>query len=155
MQQRLFPLFIDLSKIQVVILGAGAVSYRKAKRILEYGGNVTVISLEIRDKNFLQLQQYYPKLKVLQRQVDLTQDFLGCTLVVTATNDIDFNQQIVEYCQQKAILVNNATSKSSMSASFACSLDTAEHSIAIQSHGNPTQSLSLRERIKIMLDTQQ
>ncbi len=152
MQQWLFPLFIDLSKIQVVILGAGAVSYRKAKRILEYNGNVTLISPEIRDKKFYTLQNTYPMLQIKQRMVNFAQDFLDCTLVVTATDDFNFNQIVVDFCNKHKFLVNNATSKSSMSASFACSVDTSMYSIAIQSHGNPKYSLSLRERIIDMLE---
>ena len=151
MTKRLFPLFIDLSQIKITIFGAGAVAYRKAKRILEYGGNLRIISPEIREPQFQYLQLDYPRLIIEQREVDFEQDFYNCSLIIAATDNIEFNQQVVDYCQQNSILVNNATSKSAMSASFACSLELAETSIAIHSNGHPKQSLALREQIKTIL----
>lgn len=154
MTKRLFPLFIDLSKVKTVILGAGAVSYRKAKRILEYGGNdVTIISPEIRELQFQSLKLDYPNLTIELRFANFEQDFRQCALVIAATDDIIFNQQVVDYCQQNSILVNNATSKLEMSASFACSLELTENTIAIHSNGNPKQSLALREQISSLLNT--
>lgn len=39
-----YPIYLDLSGRKVVVIGAGAVAWRKVQKLLEYGAQVTVIS---------------------------------------------------------------------------------------------------------------
>ena len=47
MENRRFPLFIDLTGRKAVVVGGGAVGLRRAKALRRYGAEVTVVSPDL------------------------------------------------------------------------------------------------------------
>ena len=41
-----FPVMVDLSSMEVLVVGGGRIAYRKVKKLLDFGGRVKVIAPE-------------------------------------------------------------------------------------------------------------
>ena len=41
-----FPVMVDLSAMEVLVVGGGRIAYRKVKKLLDFGGRVKVIAPE-------------------------------------------------------------------------------------------------------------
>lgn len=97
-----FPISINLAHKKCLVIGGGKVSLRKTKQLLKYSADVTIISKTILEDfktlnvNII-LQEFKPS---------YLQDVF---LVVSATNDIKLNQQILDICNSRNILCNSAT----------------------------------------------
>ena len=97
-----FPISINLAHKKCLVIGGGKVSLRKTKQLLKYNADVTIISKTILEDfktlnvNII-LQEFKPS---------YLQDVF---LVVSATNDIKLNQQILDICNSRNILCNSAT----------------------------------------------
>lgn len=97
-----FPISINLAHKKCLVIGGGKVSLRKTKQLLKYNADVTIISKTI-------LEDF----KTLNVNIIL-QEFKASYLkdvflVVSATNDIKLNQQILDICNSRSILCNSAT----------------------------------------------
>lgn len=97
-----FPIFINLNNRRCLIIGGGSVALRKATTLLEFNADITVISPNVIDE-FKSLD-----LKIITRNFK-TSDLIDVFLVVTATDDLQLNQDILNICQDKNILCNSAT----------------------------------------------
>ena len=98
-----YPVNLALENKKCVVVGAGIVALRKARRLLEYGARVSVIAREI----LPQFRGLLKKKKIIfkNKRADL-KDLRGAFLVVAATDDRELNAQIYAYCLKKNILVN-------------------------------------------------
>lgn len=142
MQNRFFPLFVDITGKNVLIVGAGKIAYRKAKTLLEYEANITVITKEIKEPMFESLEN------VLIEQREFNEhDIKDKFLVVAATDDAEFNNYIYNICKMSNTLVNNITSKVDMNCRFASVIETPEYQIGISAKGNPIKSKELKNKI--------
>ncbi len=146
MENRFFPLFINLKNKNTLVIGAGKIAIRKVETLLEYGANVTVITKEIREEKFLTLKNI--DIKIGEFDEALLKDKF---LVVAATDNPEFNRYIYELCNSKNILVNNITSKEDMNCRFASILETEDYQIGISAKGNPSKSKALKNRLKEIL----
>lgn len=146
MENRFFPLFINLKNKNTLVIGAGKIAIRKVETLLEYGANVTVITKEIREEKFLTLKNI--DIKIGEFDEALLKDKF---LVVAATDNSEFNRYIYELCNSKNILVNNITSKEDMNCRFASILETEDYQIGISAKGNPSKSKALKNRLKEIL----
>ena len=102
-----FPVMVDLSAIEVLVVGGGRIAYRKVKKLLDFGGRVKVIAPEF-CKDLYSLAKYLnyeERLIMISRPFEVT-DLEGQDLVYLATDDKDLNSQIGDICKSKKILVN-------------------------------------------------
>ena len=51
-----FPLFIDISKKNILIVGAGEIAYRRTKVLVEFNAKIKIVACEI-DEKFLSLEK--------------------------------------------------------------------------------------------------
>ena len=148
MENRFFPLFVNLTGKEALVIGAGKIAIRKVESLLEYGAKVTVITREIREEKFFNLKDIDIKIGEFDETL-LENKFI----VVAATDNPEFNRYIYELCNSKNILVNNITSKEDMNCRFASILETKEYQIGISAKGNPIKSKALKNRLKEILKT--
>ncbi len=95
-----FPILINIEGKKCVVIGGGSVAERKIKKLLEYGGCVTVISPEITAN----IKKLFEKGKIDYLNKEYSpEDIKDAYLVVAATSDKDVNAQIV---QDARFLVN-------------------------------------------------
>lgn len=135
-----FPLFIDLTNKDCLVVGGGKIALRKVKSLVEYGARVIVIAPYI-------LPEIIDLDIEVEKRVFKVEDIKDKFLVVAATDDENLNEMIVDLCEDNNILVNNITSKVYMSARFTAHIDTNEYQIAVSAKGNPKESVKLKKEL--------
>ena len=147
MANKFFPVSIDLNNKNVLIIGAGKISLRKVETLLKYNCNITVITKEILEEKFLELEKNN-KIKIFKNQ-EFEEKFLqDIFLVVVATDNEVLNKNISQLCMNKNILVNNITSKNDMNVRFASIYEKDNIQIAISANGNPKKAVEIKNKIK-------
>ena len=57
MANKFFPVSIDLNNKNVLVIGAGKIALRKIETLLNYNCNINVITKEILEEKFLELEK--------------------------------------------------------------------------------------------------
>ncbi|MHB9314089.1 precorrin-2 dehydrogenase/sirohydrochlorin ferrochelatase family protein [Fusobacterium polymorphum] len=147
MANKFFPVSIDLNNKNVLIIGAGKIALRKIETLLNYNCNITVITKEVLEEKFLELEKNN-KIKIFKNQ-EFEEKFLeNIFLVVVATDNEIFNKKISQLCMSKNILVNNITSKDDMNIRFSSIYEKDDIQIAISAGGNPKKAMEIKNKIK-------
>ena len=147
MANKFFPVSIDLNNKNVLVIGAGKVALRKIETLLNYNCNINVITKEILEEKFLELEKN-DKIKIFKNQ-EFEEKFLqDIFLVVVATDNEVLNKNISQLCMNKNILVNNITSKNDMNVRFASIYEKDDIQIAISANGNPKKAVEIKNKIK-------
>jgi len=144
---KFFPVSIDLNNKNVLVIGAGKIALRKIETLLNYNCNITVITKEILEEKFLELEKNN-KIKIFKNQ-EFEEKFLeNIFLVITATDNEILNKEISQLCMSKNILVNNVTSKDDMNIRFMSIYEKDDIQIAISANGNPKKAVEIKNKIK-------
>ena len=147
MANKFFPVSIDLNNKNVLVIGAGKIALRKVETLLNYNCNIVVITKEVLEEKFLELEKNN-KIKILKNQ-EFEEKFLqDIFLIITATNNEVLNKNISQLCMNKNILVNNITSKNDMNVRFASIYEKDDIQIAISASGNPKKAIEIKNKIK-------
>ena len=147
MANKFFPVSIDLNNKNVLVIGAGKIALRKIETLLNYNCNITVITKEILEEKFLELEKNN-KIKIFKNQ-EFEEKFLeNIFLVITATDNEILNKEISQLCMSKNILVNNITSKDDMNVRFVSIYEKDDIQIAISANGNPKKAVEIKNKIK-------
>ena len=147
MANKFFPVSIDLNNKNVLVIGAGKIALRKIETLLNYNCNINVITKEILEEKFLELEKNN-KIKIFKNQ-EFEEKFLeNFFLVITATDNEILNKEISQLCMSKNILVNNVTSKDDMNIRFMSIYEKDDIQIAISANGNPKKAVEIKNKIK-------
>ena len=147
MANKFFPVSIDLNDKNILVIGAGKISLRKIETLLKYNCNITVITKEVLEEKFFDLEKD-DKIKILKYQ-EFEEKFLeNIFLVIAATDDEVLNKNISQLCMNKNILVNNITSKDDMNVRFASIYEKDNIQIAISANSNPKKAVEIKNKIK-------
>ena len=147
MANKFFPVSIDLNNKNVLVIGAGKIALRKITTLLNYNCNIIVITKEILEEKFLELEKNN-KIKIFKNQ-EFEEKFLeNIFLVITATDNEILNKGISQLCMSKNILVNNVTSKDDMNVRFMSIYEKDDIQIAISANGNPKKAVEIKNKIK-------
>ena len=147
MANKFFPVSIDLNNKNILIVGAGKIALRKVETLLNYNCNIIVITKDILEERFLELEKNN-KIKIFKNQ-EFEEKFLeNIFLVVVATNNEILNKEISQLCMSKNILVNNITSKDDMNVRFMSIYEEDNIQIAISANGNPKKAVEIKNKIK-------
>jgi precorrin-2 dehydrogenase/sirohydrochlorin ferrochelatase len=98
-----FPIFLDLSNQNVVVVGGGGVAERKIKNLLAYGCMITVISPRL-TPYLRQLVAQGTVHRVSLQSLDKSLDH--AFMVIAATNDPEVNSRVASQAKERGILVN-------------------------------------------------
>ena len=99
-----FPMFVDLTNTNCLVVGAGEVALRKVNVLLDFGAKVHVIAKEI-SMELAALSEETDHLLLEQREFTPL-DLQERKLVVVATSDEELNAQIAMMCKEGNIPVN-------------------------------------------------
>ena len=147
MANKFFPVSIDLNNKNILVIGAGKIALRKIETLLNYNCNINVITKEILEEKFLELEKSN-KIKIFKNQ-EFEEKFLeNIFLVVVATDNETLNKKISQLCMSKNILVNNVTSKDDMNLRFASIYEKDDIQIAISANANPKKAVEIKNKIK-------
>lgn len=100
---RYFPIFLDLEKFKVLVVGGGSVATRKVENLLEFGAYPTIISPRVTDKLLELINKL--GLNYFQRQYRRG-DSRGFSIIFVATDDSEVDTLILEDCYGTETLLN-------------------------------------------------
>lgn len=147
MQNSFFPIYIDLNKKNILVVGGGKIAYRKISTLLKYNPKITVITKELKEKKIRELKG----INVIIGELDITK-LDEYFLIVMATDDFTFNEKISKLAIKKNILINNVTSKNMMNCRFTNIIETDEYQLSISAYGEPKKSKKLKEKLEKFLE---
>ncbi|MCI8371432.1 MAG: bifunctional precorrin-2 dehydrogenase/sirohydrochlorin ferrochelatase [Lachnospiraceae bacterium] len=147
-----FPFFIDLQGQQGLIVGGGTVAFRKVQALLEFGVQLTVVSLEF-SKALQELADEQGQAEItLQKRTFQESDLDGQLFVIAATSDEELNHRIAQLCRERQILVNVVDQKKDCSFYFPALVKREEIVIGISSGGrSPALSRRLRQKAETLI----
>ena len=100
-----FPLFVDLTKKSIIVIGAGKIAARRVRSLLPFVGDMKVIAPEISSEITEMAAASEGALVIEQRPFE-SSDLDGADMVLAVTNDKELNTRIGTLCNEKKILVN-------------------------------------------------
>lgn len=109
MKHKYFPLYIDISKKNILVVGGGKIALRRIKTLLKFESSITVVGKEIHPEIW-PLADDTDCIRVIQRQYEAV-DLAGKDIVLACTDSGNVNREIVKVCREKGILVNAADDK--------------------------------------------
>lgn len=98
-----FPMFIDLSDKNIVVVGGGNIATRRVKTLLSFTRNIRVVAPKVTMEMMELGKAGYVEL--VKRPVKRS-DFRMAYMVIAATNDRKLNDEIHRICRQEGIYVN-------------------------------------------------
>lgn len=147
-----FPMFVDMTERECLIVGGGNVAYRKVMVMLDFGAKVTVVAEDICDElRKLTIDDTANKenrITFIKRRFE-QKDCDGMEMVIAATDDNALNHEIAEYCKAKGIMVNAVDQKADCSFIFPSYIKEKNLVAAFSSGGNSpvlTQYLKGKEK---------
>ena len=157
-----FPMFVDMTERECLIVGGGNVAYRKVIVMLDFGAKVTVVAEDIcdelrkltiddiasEDKTGSYTANKENRITFIKRRFE-RKDCDGMEMVIVATDDNALNHEIAEYCKAKDIMVNAVDQKTDCSFIFPSYIKEKNLVAAFSSGGNSpvlTQYLKGKEQ---------
>lgn len=105
-----FPLFMDLTEKNILVVGAGKIAVRRIKTIVDFVNGVTVVAPQI-EPSIFELADGNKKVVIVERCYE-DEDLENKDIVLAITDDHALNEEIVNKCHEKGILVNAAHDQS-------------------------------------------
>ncbi|WP_428331144.1 TSUP family transporter [Mucilaginibacter sp.] len=142
----LFPVFLKLNELHLVLIGGGNVGLEKLTAVLNNSPHaaVTVIALEILPEVH-SLAAEYKGLKILQKLFTDT-DLNNADVVIAATNDSELNKFIRQAAHDRKLLVNVADKPELCDFYLGSIVQKGNLKIAISTNGkSPTIAKRLKE----------
>ena len=154
-----FPMFVDMTERECLIVGGGNVAYRKVMVMLDFGAKVTVVAEDICDElrkliagdranNGWFSSDAADRITIIKRRFE-RKDCDGMEMVIAATDDNALNHEIAEYCKANGIMVNAVDQKADCSFIFPSYIKEKNLVAAFSSGGNSpvlTQYLKGKEQ---------
>ncbi|MFN4147483.1 MAG: bifunctional precorrin-2 dehydrogenase/sirohydrochlorin ferrochelatase [Runella sp.] len=148
----LFPIFLKLEHLQVLIVGGGYVGLEKLTAVLSNSPStpVTLVAPVIRDE-IRKLAQTHPNLLLIEEKYD-TRFLENKEVVIVGTNDKEVNKQVQRDCKAQRILVNVADTPDLCDFYLSSVVKKGDLKIAISTNGkSPTFAKRFREVLEEIL----
>lgn len=140
------PLFHNLQKRQVLVVGGGEVALRKA-RLLASAGAVLRVVAPLIEPQLIELVERAAGQSVVRGYLD--SDLDGCVLVVAATDDETLNARVSQDAHAKGVPVNVVDAPALCSVIFPAIVDRSPLLVAVSSGGDaPVLARLIRARIE-------
>jgi siroheme synthase-like protein len=144
-----FPLFINLTGSDCVLIGGGQVAERRVKTLLEFGARPRVITPEV-SLAILALAEN-GSLSLEKREYAGLEDIQGAVLVIAATNNRELNRRIARDAGEAGIPVNTADDPESCSFFFPALVRRGELVAGLSTSGScPGLAARLRKELEEM-----
>ncbi len=142
----LYPVFLKLDQLQVLVVGGGYVGEEKLNSLLKSSPNASIklVGREI-SQAIRELQPSYPGLTLVEKVFD-PEDLNEQDLVIAATNDKLLNAAVKEAAAAKGILANIADTPDLCDFYLGSIVHKGDLKIAISTNGkSPTVAKRLKE----------
>ncbi len=98
-----FPLFVDISQKNFLVIGGGKIALRRVLTLLGFTNQIRIVSPELNQELAVLIEENHLCWEEQQYATEVLKD---ADYVLAATNDTDCNEQIVEDCRERRIPVN-------------------------------------------------
>ncbi len=145
-KNQLFPIFVKMHQLQLLIVGGGYVGLEKITAVLENSphADITLVSPEIREE-IVAFSKLYPNVKLVFKRFE-TDDLQEKDLVIVATNDKPLNQQIKGWARERRIICNVADTPDFCDFYLGSVVKKGSLKLAISTNGkSPTLAKRIRE----------
>lgn len=138
------PLFVSLEEKKALVIGAGEVGKRRARKLRKAGAEVTVI-----DKNPIEIQG------VQSIRTELKGDDIpsleNYSLVVVATDDRKLNAAVTKKAKEEGVLINRADDFRDGNLMFPATANTESGIISVSTSGTKPQ---LAKKVKELIENE-
>jgi len=145
-KNKLYPIFLKLEELELLLVGAGNVGLEKLHSLLSNSpeAKITVVAPMIKEEVRLLLQNH-PSCNLVQRSFEET-DLNKKDLVVLATDDKELHKKIKALAEEKGILVNVADTPELCDFYLGSIVQKGNLKIAISTNGkSPTAAKRIKE----------
>lgn len=146
---RYFPIFLDISQKNCLVIGAGTVGKRKIATLVSCSPKgLTVLDTAPPDNEIQTLLKKNPVWRYEQRSFS-PHDLEQVSLVLICTNDPQYNAMISSLCKEKNILCNSATASCEADTLLPATFTQNDLTLAISTGGkSPALARHLRLRLE-------
>ena len=145
-----YPMMLNIENKKCVIVGGGDIAYRKTLELIEYGADITVVSISVNEDIKVFVDNEF--INYIQGRYDKTY-IENAYIVIASTNDNQVNNQIFKDCSEKRILVNVVDDPKNCSFIVPSKIRRGDLTISISTNGkSPTLSRSIREELEKKYD---
>lgn len=148
----LFPIFLKLDVLKVLIVGGGAVALEKLRALLANNpdAEITLVSIEISDE-IIALAKDHPNIHLVKRRF-LLDDLTLPNIAIVAVGDVDTSFEITQLAKEKKVLVNVADKPALCDFYLGSIVQKGQVKIAISTNGkSPTLAKRLKAHLQEML----
>ena len=149
----LFPAFLRLDKLHVLVVGAGEVGWEKLGMMFRHAdnGKIRVVAPEIREEIRDLANQYIGQIELRQKPFS-EEDLDGIDVVIIATADNQLNRSVWKLAKEKKILTNVADTPELCDFYLSSVVKKGDLKVAISSNGkSPTLTKRIRELLEDVL----
>lgn len=143
----LFPIFLKLHELHLLIVGGGNVGLEKLEAVLRSSPatKVTLVAGEIRRPEIVEIAQHHPNLSVFTRPFQMD-DLEGKDVVILATDNRSLHESIKAEARERHLLTNVADTPD-LCDFYLCSIvKKGDLKIGVSTNGkSPTLAKRMRE----------
>jgi siroheme synthase-like protein len=145
---RLFPVFLKLEQLDILLVGAGNVGLEKLHALLSNspGAKVTIVAPQIKDE-IRKLAWKHPSCIIQEREFDIT-DLEGKDLAILATDNTELHAKVRLLAKEKGVLLNVADTPELCDFYLGSIVQKGNLKIAISTNG---KSPTIAKRVKEVL----
>ncbi|AKO64744.1 sirohydrochlorin ferrochelatase [Methylophilales bacterium MBRSG12] len=145
-----FPLFVNLDKLPVLVVGGGDIAERKINLIIKANANVEVLARNF-SHNVEQLISK-KKLKKIKQSLDINSLGSNYSLIIAATDNKQINKKLFNFAKKNNILINVVDQPELCTCTFGSIVERGDLVIAISTGGSaPVFARNLREKFETLL----
>lgn len=145
----LFPVFLKLESLRLLIVGGGYVGMEKLEAVINNSPatTITLVGTHISDA-IKYLAKQYPNIQLKEKPYDIT-DLENNDIVIAAINDAAISSRVVQDAKSKKILVNAADNPELCDFYLSSVVQKGNLKIAISTNG---KSPTIAKRVKEVLN---
>jgi uncharacterized protein len=148
----LFPVFVRLERLRLLIIGGGAVGLEKLQTVLQNspGTTVTVVAAAI-GAPIRDLASGHPNVRLIERPYE-QQDLATADIAIVAVDDRNISERVARDAKARGVLVNVADTPDLCDFYMGSIIRKGDLKIAISTNGkSPTIAKRLKEEIGGMI----
>ena len=145
-----FPLFVNLDKLPVLVVGGGEIAERKINLIIKANANVEVLARKF-TPNVEQIISK-KKLKKIKKSLDISTLSSNYSLIIAATDNKQVNKKLFNFAKKNNILINVVDQPELCTCTFGSIVERGDLVVAISTGGSaPVFARNLREKFETLL----
>jgi siroheme synthase-like protein len=144
----LFPVFVKLENLRLLIVGGGKVGLEKLQAVLQNSPAtaIRIVAASI-SENITELAAFHPNITLMERPFD-PDDLGSADIAIVAVNDKSVSERIWKEAKQRGVLVNVADTPALCDFYLSSIVRKGSLKIAISTNGkSPTLAKRLKEEI--------